>query len=107
MIKKKQKYFNLTSTLFLLTMTMSISNNIFSQVKIGDNPKSINSDAMLEVESTSKGILLPRIALKSTTSSFPLKSFTAGMIIYNTDLNCIQFHNGTTWKCIEPECSSY
>lgn len=58
--------------------------NTFSQVKIGDNPKTINADAMLEVESNSKGILLPRIALKSTSTSFPLKSFTAGMIVFNT-----------------------
>jgi len=63
---------------------LSYSPTLFSQVKIGDNPKSINGGAMLEVESTNKGILLPRIALKSTTSSSPLKSFTAGMIVYNT-----------------------
>ena len=71
-------------SLFFLVVLLSYSPTLFSQVKIGDNPKSINGDAMLEVESTNKGILLPRIALKSTTSSSPLKSFTAGMIVYNT-----------------------
>ena len=71
-------------SLFFLVVLLSYSPILFSQVKIGDNPKSINGDAMLEVESTNKGILLPRIALKSTTSSFPLKSFTPGMIVYNT-----------------------
>ena len=71
-------------SLFLILMFLIHHPRIFSQVKIGDNPKSINSDAMLEVESSNKGILLPRVALKSTASPSPLKSFTAGMIVYNT-----------------------
>jgi hypothetical protein len=71
-------------SLFFFVVFLSYNTRSFSQVKIGDNPKSINGDAMLEVESSNKGILLPRIALKSTSSSSPLKSFTAGMIVYNT-----------------------
>ena len=71
-------------SLLLLLAFLLYNPTLFSQVKIGDNPKSINGDAMLEVQSSNKGILLPRIALRSTTSTFPLKSFTAGMIVYNT-----------------------
>ena len=71
-------------SLFLILVLLIYHPRLFSQVKIGDNPKSINSDAMLEVESSNKGILLPRIALKSTASPSPLRSFTAGMIVYNT-----------------------
>ena len=77
---------NLTTHIpfILLFIIVFYSTTIFSQVKIGDNPKSMNTDAMLEVESSNKGILLTRIALRSTLSPTPLKIFTAGMIVYNT-----------------------
>ena len=33
----------------------------FSQVKVGENPSNINSSAVLEIESTNKGFLPPRM----------------------------------------------
>ena len=39
---------------------------------------------MLEIESTDKGVLLPRLALKSTTNPLPLVNFVEGMFVYNT-----------------------
>jgi hypothetical protein len=55
-----------------------------AQVKIGDNVTSLNSSSLLELESTTKGILFPRVALTSTTSYSPLSAHVAGMTIYNT-----------------------
>ena len=55
-----------------------------AQSKLGDNPVSINPDAILEMESTNKGMLLPRMGLTATNSAAPLSSFVAGMTIYNT-----------------------
>ncbi len=63
-------------------------------------PTSIPS-GFIAFDTKNKGLVIPRM----TTTQRPAGA--AGMIIYNTDLNCIQFHNGTTWKCIEPECSNY
>jgi hypothetical protein len=63
-------------------------------------PNNIPS-GFIAFDTKNKGLVIPRM----TTANRPVGS--AGMLIYNTDLNCIQFHNGTTWKCIEPECSSY
>lgn len=63
-------------------------------------PTSIPS-GFIAFDTKTKGFVIPRM----TTAQRPIGD--VGMIIYNTDLNCIQFHNGTTWKCIEPECSSY
>lgn len=81
---------------------IAFNNQLFSQVKIGENPKSINADAVLDIESSNKGILLPRIALNSTTSASPLKNFTSGMIVYNTstvnDLTPgLYYSDGTKW----------
>lgn len=55
-----------------------------AQVKIGDNPTNVNSNAVFELESTNKGVLFPRMALSSTTSASPLSAFVAGMTVYNT-----------------------
>ena len=93
----KQKYVSL-----LLVCVLGSCPSVFSQIKIGENPKSINADAMLEIESVNKGFLLPRIALVSTTLSAPLKSFTGGMVVYNTsnsnDLTPgLYYSDGTKW----------
>ena len=93
--------FRKTTTLLML-MAFFVNNSVFAQLKIGDNPKSINSDAMLEVESSNKGLLLPRISLKSVSSPTPLKNFTKGMIVFNTSNNNelspgLYYCDGVTW----------
>ena len=51
-------------------------------VGIGTNTP--NSNAILDVTSSNKGLLIPRVALSSTTSASPLGGFVAGMMVYNT-----------------------
>ncbi len=88
--------------LLLLVGILGSCPSVFSQLKIGENPKSINADAILDVESTNKGFLLPRIGLVSTNVSTPLKKFTSGMVVYNTsnsnDLSPgLYYSDGTKW----------
>lgn len=68
---------------FLLILLIN-ANTTFAQVKVGNNVSSINSNSLLELESTNKGLLLPRIALTATNSASPLTAFVAGMMVYNT-----------------------
>ncbi len=89
-------------SLALLILALVYTSNIFSQVKIGENPRLINADAMLEIESPSKGVLLPRIALRSTASAMPLKKLIAGMVVYNTSNTNdvtpgLYYCDGTKW----------
>lgn len=65
-----------------LALFLSISSH--AQVKVGDNPTTINANSALELESTNKGLLLPRVALTSTTAFAPLAAHVAGMTVYNT-----------------------
>ena len=88
--------------LLLLVGILGSCPSVFSQLKIGENPKSINADAILDVESVNKGFLLPRIGLVSTNVSTPLKRFTSGMVVYNTsnsnDLSPgLYYCDGTKW----------
>ena len=61
-----------------------------------------NKDAILELESSSKGLLYSRVALKSTTNASPLSAHIAGMMIYNTQTIAdvvpgIYYNDGTKW----------
>lgn len=59
--------------------------NANAQVKIGNNPDSINSNSLLELESATKGFLPPRMALSSLDNISPMTgSVPAGMLVYNT-----------------------
>ncbi len=77
----------------------------FAQVKIGGTDGTPNANAMLEVETTNKGVLLPRVELNSITDAAPLQAHVRGMIVYNTkidaaanlDLGLYQ-NDGTQWK---------
>lgn len=66
-----------------------------AQMKIGNNPTSINSASLLELETTNKGLVFPRISLSGVTSSSPLASgLLAGTVVYNTNAS-VTGGNGT------------
>jgi hypothetical protein len=52
--------------------------------KVGDNPTIISASTVLEVESTNKGVLLPRIGLTSATDATTISSPATSLLIYNT-----------------------
>lgn len=54
------------------------------QQKIGDNPTMISPSAVLEIESTNKGALLPRVALTSVIVSTPVTSPADALTVFNT-----------------------
>jgi hypothetical protein len=88
-------------TLLALAATLSFS-YANAQMKLGSNPTTTNADALLEMETTNKGLLLPRVALTSTTVFAPLTAHVAGMAVYNTatagDVTPgYYFDNGTKW----------
>ncbi len=63
-----------------------------AQVGIGTtNP---NASAELDVTSTTKGFLPPRL---TTTQRNAISSPATGLTIYNTTLNCMEYFNGTGW----------
>lgn len=80
-----------------------------AQVKIGDNSANVNASSVLEIESTNKGLLFPRVGLTSTASPNPLASFVEGMTVYNTATAGtgttavspgLYFSDGTKWLAV-------
>ena len=58
---------------------------------------SINSSAQLQVDSTTKGLLPPRM---TTTQKNAISSPATGLQVYDTTLNQMSYYNGTTWTNI-------
>ena len=75
-----------------------------AQVKIGNNPNTIDPNSLLELESTNKGFLPPRIALNSISSVSPLTgTVPAGMLVFSnggTLADGFYYWNGTEWKLL-------
>lgn len=67
----------LVSCILLLCMQVT-----FGQVGIGTT--SPNNNAVLDIGSSNKGLLIPRVALTGTANTAPLSAHVAGMIVYNT-----------------------
>ncbi|HOY12464.1 MAG TPA: hypothetical protein PLY70_04960, partial [Saprospiraceae bacterium] len=77
---------------FMLLCTPSL---LSGQGSIGIGTASPNTNAMLDVVSTDKGLLIPRVGLTSTTSPLPLGGFVAGMMVYNTAIAGVAPNNVT------------
>lgn len=88
----------------LLLLVVCYATTSMSQVKIGDNPTTINSNSILELESSNKGFLPPRIALNDKSSIAPLTgTVTSGMLVFSsggTLADGYYYWNGTAWRLV-------
>ena len=65
-------------------LCMVIKSPAQNNVGINDDNSSPKASAMLDVYSTTKGLLIPRIALTLSTTAAPVTSPEASLLIYNT-----------------------
>ena len=86
----------------LFTMSTVFTALIYGQNKIGNNPATINGGSLLELESTSKGLLLPRIPLDDVTKWTLDGVAVNGMLIFvdgtGTQAKGIYYWNSTQWS---------
>lgn len=79
--------------IFLLLLCAGM-NAAAQNVGIGGVP---HNNAMLEVRSTNKGFLMPRMTGASRQAMFGVP---AGMMVYDTDGACFYYHDGNKWRKI-------
>jgi hypothetical protein len=79
--------------LLLLVFSILFCGPIIGQIKIGDNPQNIDPTSVLELESNSRVLVITRITTEQMNAITPLP----GAVVYNTDLQCIHYYDGTQW----------
>ena len=67
-----------------------IPSEAFAQVKIGDNQANVNPNSLLELESSSKGLLIPRMTTEQRDAAFQVDTAPVGLIIFNTTEQVLQ-----------------
>ncbi len=87
MLKKKFKY-------LLPLILLCTGLQVIAQIGIGTT--SPHTSSILDVESTTKGVLPPRMTTLER-DAINSGTFAEGLIVYNTDENCLNFYNSSNW----------
>ena len=106
-MKTIHSFYKLVLTLLIL----GSSTHLAAQIKLGDNGATMSPYALLELESSDKGLLLPRMTSEERDAAFNQET-PAGMMIFNTDENVMQYFfvetdptaravGEKTWKTLE------
>ncbi|MEI7980784.1 MAG: FISUMP domain-containing protein [Bacteroidota bacterium] len=95
-------YYNGAQWVSLCAVSTGIPGAGGAQTAVGvavttDNSAAHHS-AMLDVSSTSKGVLIPRLTNAQRDALLP----ATGLVIYNTTANKIEFYNGSGWYQLTP-----
>ncbi|WP_051285425.1 hypothetical protein [Aequorivita capsosiphonis] len=98
------KKYRFISEMVVFTFIFLIATACYAQVGIGTTDP--DGDALLELSSNDKGLLIPRVQLTATDLSAPLSTSVAGMLVYNTasdgsGANAVTpgfyYNDGTNW----------
>jgi trimeric autotransporter adhesin len=80
---------------FFMASLMLFSSVIFAQVSINTDNSTADNSAMLEVKSTTKGMLVPRMTQAQRTA---IVEPATGLLVFQTDNpDGFYFYNGTNW----------
>lgn len=91
------KEIHLVVIVFILTSNIAIA-------QLGVGTTTPNSSAMLDVESTTKGFLPPRMTV---TQRDAINSPASGLLVLNTTSNQLNYYNGSSWQIIETDFGNY
>lgn len=83
---------------FVLALILSLTS--FSQNQnVGIGTLTPNTSAMLDVVSSTKGVLIPRVTT-AQMNAITVSPVTNGLIVYNTDSACFFYYNSPAWKSL-------
>jgi hypothetical protein len=88
-----KKHIQHTAAIILLLLSI----NVTAQNNVGIGTTTPNSKAILELQATDKGLLVPRMTL---TERNAIVTPPNGLLVYNTTENCFNYFNNlnNTWK---------
>ena len=95
MMKKNETPFFANSVRIVILLLFSFVLTIGkAQVKIGENPSVIDPASILELEDTSRALVLTRV----TDAQMQLITPLEGALVYNTDQECVFYFDNSSWK---------
>jgi hypothetical protein len=78
-----------------VTGAITLASTPTGVTRIGIGTSSVSSKAVLDVVSTTKGLLPPRL---TTTQRDAIRSPPTGLTIYNSTTNALSFYSGSAWQ---------
>lgn len=75
-----------------MTVLLSFSNNGNAQNNVGIGTNTPNPNAILDMQSTTQGVLVPRL---TTAQRNAIAAPTEGLMVYDIDVNCFFFYEST------------
>jgi uncharacterized protein (TIGR02145 family) len=79
--------------IYLIIALLLYSITSFSQISIGDSLP--DSSAVLDIQSTDRGLLVPRM---TTAQMNAIADPEMGLVIFNTTVNTVFYYDGTGWN---------
>ncbi|MEM9077906.1 MAG: hypothetical protein AAGC43_12750, partial [Bacteroidota bacterium] len=76
-----------------LILGLFLGSPLYSQIKIGENPQNLDASSVLELESSTRVLVITRVTNAQMLSITPLR----GAMVYNIDTQCVHFYTGTEW----------
>ena len=85
--------FKIPGLIILLSLIFSL--NTYAQVGINSDNSNPDPSAMLDVKSTQKGMLIPRMSTSQRTS---ISNPATGLLVFDNTTGSFWFYNGTAWE---------
>jgi len=85
----------------LCVMAGFTANSQNQNVSINNTGNAPDASAILDVSSTTKGVLIPRMTTAQRTGITPLGMSQKGLLVYDTDLAQFWYFDGTQWMPIQ------
>ena len=84
-----------------LVLSLFLGTSLYGQIKIGENPQNLDASSVLELESSTRALVITRVTNAQMLGITPLR----GAVVYNTDTQCLHFYTGTEWinPCDRPD----
>ena len=84
--------------IFFITLLILFFGTIQAQVAINDDNSIPDPSAMLDIKSTDKGLLVPRLTIAERDL---ISNPATGLMVFITDENTFYFYNGTIWSNLD------
>ena len=89
--------------IFLITCSCILFSTLLLAQSVGINNNSPHISSILDVQSSTKGMLVPRM---TSIQRAAIATPAAGLFVYDTDTNSYWYYNGTAWNVLSTGAST-